>query len=955
MRRSFQKLKSTLLVVLWAFSVPCLLGAEAPYVVALQPDNSFSHVVASQGKAVLSFQITGWGPGWSWGGQPLSIGKADEGVPLKIGGEFTTGAGTINLSLEAQASSDREVTYAYTVEAEKNVPLTMLAIVVTPLEGGQASDKSVPARVTLTDGGKESDSPYPFGRGIDGKSVSKAVFHLASGDVTMTFEPGVAVTADGALRIKLVSGECKAGKAPPIKMKLSFSKPCFFAATEAAGTQFVKELGEGWFPFVPGDFSSPSVIGMEDWLEKPAGKRGGVRMVGDKFQFEDGTPVKFWGTNLQYTGACTPTKELADVMVARFAKMGINAVRLHKFSNRLGWEGIGNPNDSTQFDPDGLARMDYFTSLMASKGIYYGISHSFHFKIRPGDKAKLLAYDEIANNLKADTYGLINYAEDVQDLMIQMMVNFMNHTNPHTGKKNSEDPAMAWFELHNEDDIFFFTVTGTFDSCPTYAKKLTGQYNDWLKAKYGTQDRLAAAWGDALPAGETLEAKNVFLRINPWFMGSDNLSKKAAKGVQTREGVVPSNQDGAVRRLMDAAAFLHETQNKFYTKFAKAIRGTGYKGPICGSPWQAVSGVPHYYNLKSDYLAGFIDRHNYGATQLNATLLSPGLGMFSTGLQQVLDRPFALSEWTNVFPSHYLAEGPAMMAVYGMGLQGWDASYEFMSEPSAIYAPTVGNPPWNGFKVDLPVQMGQFPALARMIYRGDIKEGDVISSRKVSKMDLEKGELPFSDKVQQSGDVKTFTGAVPPEAMLAGRCVVEFTDKSEPPVIPDLAKYRKGAITTSNTGQLAWDATTPEQCSFTVNTAGTKALVGFAENKKAELGNVTLTSHAPYISLFVTALQKGETLENAKSALVTIVSRNTTRGLKFSTIDQRVLSVGDPKGPVLMEPVKADVAIKGRNIVQVNVLNADGVRTEQRVPVTEGAFQLDTGRDKTMYYEIVFQ
>ena len=71
-----------------------------------------------------------------------------------------------------------------------------------------------------------------------------------------------------------------------------------------------------------------------------------------------------------------------------------------------------------------------------------------------------------------------------------------------------------------------------------------------------------------------------------------------------------------------------------------------------------------------------------------------------------------------------------------------------------------------------------------MIYRGDVKEGAVISVRRVSPADLAEGKFNFSDKVEQQGDVKTFGGSVPPEALAAGRVVVEFTDKPQPSTVP---------------------------------------------------------------------------------------------------------------------------------------------------------------------------
>ena len=174
-------------------------------------------------------------------------------------------------------------------------------------------------------------------------------------------------------------------------------------------------------------------------------------------------------------------------------------------------------------------------------------------------------------------------------------------------------------------------------------------------------------------------------------------------------------------------------------------------------------------------------------------LTQPGSGYFGSGLQQVIDRPFGLSEWIHVYPNVYAAEGPAILAAYGMGLQGWDASYEFQSQADRqVFDDIAGDFPWGVWEADVPTSLGQFPALARMIYRGDVKEGEVISVRRVSPADLAEGKFSFSDKVEQHGDVKTFGGSVPPEALAAGRVVVEFTDKSQPSQMPDMKPLPPG-------------------------------------------------------------------------------------------------------------------------------------------------------------------
>ncbi len=662
---------------------------------------------------------------------------------------------------------------------------------------------------------------------------------------------------------------------------------------------------------------------MDAWLDAPAGKHGAVLMVDDQFQFEDKTPVKFWGTNLAYA-ACAPEEHsVADATAKMFARYGINSVRLHKFTGPLGWEGIGDPKDVTQMDSKGMDRLDYFTAALAKNGVYYGFSHTFGMHVREGNRDKILAYDEIKNNLGGNTYGLINVAPDLQDLMIATAVNILNHTNSVTGKKYAEDPALAYVEMQNEDDVFFWATPALVKKCPTYMKAVEGRFADWLTQKYSSQAGLASAWGSDLKPEETLDQKNIGM-----------------------EWPYPMTQPNPSQRTLDIAAFLFSEQNAYYAKFLKAIRDTGYKGPVCGSPWQAPEMLPNFLNLKSDYLAGFIDRHNYfdvgNGTPIDGTMLThPGSGYLSSGLQQVADRPFGISEWISCSPLTYTADGPVLLAAYGMGLQGWDASYEFNSnliQPNSTpFDNTVGGAQGsnNMWHVNTPTQLGQYPAISRMIFRGDVKQGDIISTRMVSTDDLTAGKFDFTEGNKSNGDVKEYTGACPPAALAAGRCVVQFPDKSTPSTLPDMSKYTNGTVITSNTGELMWDSA--DKGYFTINTTGTKAVVGFAQGKAQTLGNVSITSLNPFASIILTAMDKTETLDNAKSALLTVMAR-----------------AKNDSGGVSLEGVQADIAITGHNVSAVNVLDQNGVSTGKTLDVKNGSFHINTGDDKTFYYQVMF-
>ncbi|MCY3017702.1 MAG: hypothetical protein NTW87_01545 [Planctomycetota bacterium] len=913
-----------------------LFAAEQPWTVLVTPDNSYNCFILKDGQPVLKAEMMAWGTGWGWAGSPASTAKATAGE-LKLAGQVVLNKdkAVLKVGLLARKSGEQTLTYRYELSAENDTDLTML---ITGLSlAGAYSGQTV---LTFADG-KDKTLPLPTQRGASTEPVGKIDFQIKDlGNVTVGIEPPCNLHPEGGtLRVMLAHDKFAAGTRA-VTLTLTFPGNVAFAASQEEADRYVKSLvGADWFAFQPANDMSPGVIGMNDWLEKPAGKHGMLKIVGDHFELADGTRIKFWGTNLSYGGACCPKKAEADNTAARFAKYGVNGVRLHKFCGP-GWEGIGDPNDGTKLTSDGLDRLDYFSSKLTENGVYYGFSHTFGYLIRPGNRDRMLAYDEIAKNLQGKTYALMNYAEDLQDLRIEMVVNLLKHKNPYTGRTYAEDPALSYIELQNEDDIFFYTTDGVLKNCPTYQKDLMRRFAEWLKAKYGSQEALDKAWTGALKKEETLEAKNIEIQGNPWFMGEDGLAQVKAK-------------PAARLRLMDNAAFLHDVQNKFYSRFVKAIRDAGYNGPLCGSPWQAPAMVPHYYNLRSDYLVGWIDRHNYFGEGIFDTMLSkPGSGTLGSGLQQVADRPFGVSEWIHVYPDLYSAEGPALFAAYGMGLQGWDASYEFQSASTrGGFAKIVGNFPWGVWDADVPTQIGQFPALSRMVLRGDVKEGEIVSTRRVSLEELQQGQFSFSDLIAQAGDIKEFGGTCPAKALAAGRCVVEFVEKPAPSTFPEMAKFEKDNVIVSSTRQLSWD------CSgkgfFTVDTEGTKAVVGFAEGKELSLGSVKVGLQCPYASVFVTAIEKNASLATARAALITAVARNCNAGLKYFTPDNHVLDNG--KDPIMLEPVKARFAFAGREIAAVNVLDHDGRRTTQTLEVKDGSFVIDGAKDKALYYEVLFK
>ena len=52
---------------------------------------------------------------------------------------------------------------------------------------------------------------------------------------------------------------------------------------------------------------------------------------------------------------------------------------------------------------------------------------------------------------------------------------------------------------------------------------------------------------------------------------------------------------------------------------------------------------------------------------------------------------------------------------------------------------------------------------------------------------------------------------------------------------------------------------------------------------------------------------------------------------------------------------QVEIAITGRRVAAVRLLDQDGRRTERTLTVTNGRFALDGTRDRTPYYEVTFE
>ena len=914
---------------------------------ARQADVAISH----NGEDYFRFGTAVWGPKWAWTGVQGETQSENQTVVGAL--SASVGGVPLRLSFHAARTAPSRLELTYQLQAEKDADLTLFVVELTPGESFNGRQVAVESR------GTQMSVPRPFGKRAIGEQVSALHWTDAAGGRTlMRFDPPCEVAADGALRIVLARDHLKAGTTRRLTVSVELPSPTDWFSSLA---DIPDEPGLAtWYPWRATGAAADSALSLADWLEKPAGKHGRIKSQGDQLSYNE-KPIKLWGLNLCY-GACSPEKALADKRAAFYPRYGINAVRLHKFADGTGWAGIQSPESAAEYDAAGLDRMDYQVAKFKEAGIYVKLSAHFGtIKLGPADRRDVPFLDEFGsfdggkNNRVTAAASAFFYLPELQNLHIRQIVNLLQHRNPHTGLTYAADPAICAVEIINEQSVMFFTSMVPLKQSATLRRQVGQRFSAWLKRKYGSSAGLLKAWGDkaldgfeneGFPAGEQLDRQNILPLGNPWYWDPEQLAGSQAYRKQ---------------RLLDTLQFLYELQCEAYDRYVAAVRKTGYAGEILGSNWQAGRAYSHFANLHTDARVGLIDRHNYfgggrgGTGRFNAAsmLARAGSGSLSSGLQQVDHRPFMLSEWIHVFPNEWGVEGPAIIGAYGMGLQGWDVSFLFQNGDSAAFSQQLGGNAWD---VMAPQILGIFPAVARQVLRGDVKESDIVVARHVDMPSLFAGRLGFEDKVKQGYDDKELdSSAVSARALAVARCTVKFTESFQETPPFDLKPFQQDGFIVSSTRQLRWKEGGASKTGgfFTIDTDGTKAVVGLAHGQACRLGEVTITPQSRFAAIYVSAPDQDGKIATSHRLLVTALARARNTRMKFSVTGDELLEKG--RGPVLMEPVKATLALAGRRVVSLHLLDHDGRRTDKTVPVTNGEFTLDGVRDQTPYYELTIE
>lgn len=490
-------------------------------------------------------------------------------------------------------------------------------------------------------------------------------------------------------------------------------------------------------------------------------------------------------------------------------------------------------------------------------------------------------------------------------------------------KFQRDDGVRDWETLENGAKIAAHYNRRLIELQKKYAHDLLTHYNPYTKTRYVDEPTIAMM--------EIINESTLF-----WVGGYNALPKSYIQEIDdlftewcSKHSI--SRPTGSVPELLRArnttvGRFLYELQTSTYKEIYDYLRSIGVKVPIAGSN--------HWENWLGDVLSNaqldYIDRHAYwdhpqgGYSPTNRFNNNPmvkqpaGSTITWMGRQQMEGMPFIVTEWNNCWMNEWIAEAPVLMAAYG-SMQDWDGLLQF-DYSGGDWAPrmegsfNVGNKPH--------VMAARVPA-ALVFLRNDVPP---TASTYI-----------YSFKDADDWLLRPMGNTLPGGLMLIQRVACRKDAPQSP--TPDVPSDKF----TSQHKMLQW----ARDGMFTINAPRTQGAVGFIGDRPVECQNVRIEAQTPFCQVVLTSLDD-KPLSQSMRVLLTAVARAENSGQVYNPSRTSLLDEGKP--PILMEPVKATITLKGIRATRVHILDHHGRRTGGTLPVTNGRFAI--GNEKTFWYEI---
>jgi len=186
-------------------------------------------------------------------------------------------------------------------------------------------------------------------------------------------------------------------------------------------------------------------------VPRPAGARGFVAVKDGHLAFSQGGRARFFGVCLIDPTAFLLEPERADELADRLARSGINLVRLGDLDTPLGPDRSlfdDSRDDTKEFDPVALARLDHLVAALKKRGVYVALELRSKRRFRTEDGVALPGL------LPAGGGPAAVFDPTIGKLELAAAGALLGHVNLETELALRDDPALAWVTLAGEASLF---------------------------------------------------------------------------------------------------------------------------------------------------------------------------------------------------------------------------------------------------------------------------------------------------------------------------------------------------------------------------------------------------------------------------------------------------------------------------------------------------------------------
>ena len=624
---------------------PTFTVAAGDWSVRYEQNGTFT--VSCRGAPVLESTFVIWGPNWGWAEWESSVGAPQDGVvPLR--GKVAS----LGLAIEGDITIRGTKVHGTTVELRLSLQAErdLRGIIGGGLEwrfrrDSRALGGNAPAPTLSKDRSGWRWEPAA------GSALEVAFSEPCA---KVNFE-----NAERAVRTMFVGAALDAGK-HEIKLTLSLPRGTR-VETSLAERYGQPDVSQWWSGVLPHD-AAPVDLSFLNHV--PAGKHGFVKVAGDRLEFADGTPARFFGGNLAaYALFADPAQ--FEAQARRMAQLGFNLMRIHHHDS-MGWVeptviDRGKP-DSQQFDAAGLDRVDRWVKALRDAGIYVWLDVHVGRVFKRGDGIEGFSELERTNG---EGKGFCYLNDRVRDLMAEFQAKWLGHVNPYTKLAYKDDPGVMGVLVTNEND-------------------LTHHFGHAMLPDKG----------------------------NPHHQ---RLFETAARAF-AKAGKLPYDRVTRTWEPGPAKIFLNDVEHRFAKFMVDQARELGVRVPIATTNYWGDSWLS---SLPALTAGSVIDVHSYGDAE--ALSVDPRYGAnFLTPIAsaRVDGMPLTITEWNVPYPIVDRCTAPLYLASVA-ALQGWDAPMLYNYSQTGFGGPTHADQ-WSTFYD--PAITGVIPAAALLYRRGDVRE-----------------------------------------------------------------------------------------------------------------------------------------------------------------------------------------------------------------------------------------